>query len=364
MGSTREVISNHRRKLSILLLVVILTAGIAGVYSYMGYLKTHISTDDAYVAGNVYTIAAKIPGTVKEVFVHDNQFVKKGSLLLEIDAQDYDVRLKEAESARDAEKSKLVELALKKEVAIKQLAEIRSRVASARANLNLQEVGFEQANRDLTRAQQLRNKEILPEEKLEKAKTDHDMAAARVVAAREQLRQDEASIETQESIIRQAESSMQSQQPMVGQKEEVRKEEALKKGYTRIFAPADGYVTKKSVEKGNQIQAGQPLMAVVPLQDVWIVANYKETQIERVRPGQKVRIKADTYPGRIFEGQVESIMAGTGAVFSLFPPENATGNYVKVVQRIPVKIVLDKNTDPAGVLRVGMSVQPTIITGP
>ena len=117
------------------------------------------------------------------------------------------------------------------------------------------------------------------------------------------------------------------------------------------------------MEAGNQIQAGQPLMAVVPLQDVWVVANYKETQIEKVKPGQKVRIKVDTYPNRAFEGRVDSIMAGSGSVFSLFPPENATGNYVKVVQRIPIKIVLDKNTDPKHILRVGMSVEPTIITG-
>ena len=110
----------------------------------------------------------------------------------------------------------------------------------------------------------------------------------------------------------------------------------------------------------NQVQAGQPLMAIVSLDDVWILANYKETQLERVRPGQKVEIKVDTFSGKILEGRVDSIMAGTGSVFSLFPPENATGNYVKVVQRIPVKIVLDQGSDPDRVLRVGMSVQPTI----
>jgi membrane fusion protein (multidrug efflux system) len=131
-------------------------------------------------------------------------------------------------------------------------------------------------------------------------------------------------------------------------------------GYTKIYAPSDGYITKKNVEVGNQVQAGQPLMALVPLKDVWIVANYKETQLTSVRPGQKVQIKVDMYPGKTFSGVVDSIMAGTGSVFSLFPPENATGNYVKVVQRIPVKIILEKATDPEHILRVGMSVQPTI----
>ena len=114
------------------------------------------------------------------------------------------------------------------------------------------------------------------------------------------------------------------------------------------------------MEPGNQVQAGQPLMAIVPLDDVWVLANYKETQLARVRPGQQVEIKVDTYDGKTFKGKVDSIMAGTGSVFSLFPPENATGNYVKVVQRIPVKIVLDQGADPDHVLRIGMSVQPTI----
>jgi membrane fusion protein (multidrug efflux system) len=131
-------------------------------------------------------------------------------------------------------------------------------------------------------------------------------------------------------------------------------------GYTKIYAPSVGYITKKNVEVGNQVQGGQPLMAIVPLKDVWIVANYKETQLTKVKSGQKVQIKVDMYPGKTFSGTVDSIMAGTGSVFSLFPPENATGNYVKVVQRIPVKIILEKATDPGHILRVGMSVQPTI----
>ncbi|MDO9530463.1 MAG: HlyD family secretion protein [Syntrophales bacterium] len=135
----------------------------------------------------------------------------------------------------------------------------------------------------------------------------------------------------------------------------------MKRSYTKIYAPSHGYVTKKSVEVGNQIQIGQPLMAVVPLDDVWVTANYKETELDKVKPGQRVEIRVDTYSGKVFEGTVQSIMAGTGAVFSLFPPENATGNYVKVVQRIPVKIVLDKGSNRDHIFRIGMSVVPTII---
>ncbi len=363
MESMQEIVSHYKRRLSILLLVIMILTVIVGVYFYIQYKKTYVTTDDAYVTGRIHTIAAKVPGTVKTLYVQDNQYVKKDDLLVEIDEKDYDVKLKEAESSVQAEQSKLTEISARRDVSNKQLTEMHYRVESARANLKLQETQFKQADLDLKRAERLYKKEILPEERLEKAKTAYDVAVAQMEAAREQFKQAEAAYETQKSLISQAESAYQSQGSVVKQKEEVRKAEDLKKGYTKIYAPSDGFITKKSVEAGNQIQAGQPLMAVVPLQDVWVVANYKETQIEKVKPGQKVRVKVDTYPDRAFEGRVDSIMAGSGSVFSLFPPENATGNYVKVVQRIPIKIVLDKNTDPKHVLRVGMSVEPTIITG-
>jgi len=128
-------------------------------------------------------------------------------------------------------------------------------------------------------------------------------------------------------------------------------------------APNDGYVTRRGVEAGNYVQPGQALMAVVSLKDAWITANYKESQLTDVRPGQKVEFTVDSYPGRRFTGQVESVMAGTGAAFSMLPPENATGNYVKVIQRVPVKIAIDKGSDPEHLLRVGMSVVPVILTG-
>jgi membrane fusion protein (multidrug efflux system) len=162
-------------------------------------------------------------------------------------------------------------------------------------------------------------------------------------------------------VITQAEAAKTTQLSEIKRREAQLMDAQLKYGYTKIYAPTDGHITKKNVEIGNQIQPGQPLMAVVSPEDMSILANYKETQLDKVRPGQKVKIKVDTYPGKTFDGKVDSIMAGTGAVFSLLPPENATGNYVKVVQRIPVKIVLDANTDPEHVLRIGMSVVPTIL---
>jgi len=197
----------------------------------------------------------------------------------------------------------------------------------AAANLEVRQATFQQSLRDRNRAESLFNGKVIPKEKYEFSLTAYNLAKAQMSAAKQQL-----------NISRQ------------------------NLRYTKIYSPVDGYVTKKSVEIGNQITAGQPLMAIIGLKDIWLTANYKETQLKKVKPGQRVLIKVDTYPGKVFTGRVDSIMAGTGAAFSLFPPENALGNYVKVVQRVPVKIVFDNNVDQEHILRIGMSCVPTIIT--
>jgi len=354
-------INGKRKKIAVVFFVLLFAAGVGTVLFYMEYQKTHISTDDAFVSGRVHVLAAKVYGTVQAVHFDDNKAVRKGDLLVEIDPADQDVKVHESNAIVEAEKSKLLETKDRIDVAGRQLAEAQFRVASAKAGLKLQQSNLKQAETDLKRAEQLIKKEVISQDRMDKTRTAYDVAVAQVETAREQLSQAEASLETQKALIRQVKSSLAAQTSMVGRSEASLKAEVLKQGYTKLYAPADGYITRKSVEVGNQIQPGQPLMAVVPLDDPWIVANYKETQLARVRPGQKVRIKVDTYSGKAFEGVVDSIMAGTGAAFSLFPPENATGNYVKVVQRIPVKIVLKKGTDPDHLLRMGMSVVPTIL---
>ena len=333
---------------------------IVAVYFYIRHTKYYISTDDAYVTGSIHSIAPKVAGTVKDVYVHDNQLVKKGALLLEIDSRDYDVKVSDAKATVDSEQSKFSELSARVDVAGKQLDEIQSKIDTAQATLALQEANLKQANQDLLRARKLYDKGIFAEATLEKATTAYDVASAQVDAAREQVKQALASLETQKLVIQQSKAAHLSQGYIAEQKKQALALASLMQGYTKIYAPSVGYITKKNVEVGNQVQGGQPLMAIVPLKDVWIVANYKETQLTKVKSGQKVQIKVDMYPGKTFSGTVDSIMAGTGSVFSLFPPENATGNYVKVVQRIPVKIILEKATDPEHILRVGMSVQPTI----
>ncbi|TAN40094.1 MAG: HlyD family secretion protein [Nitrospirae bacterium] len=354
--------NNGRRKTVGLSLVILITiAGLISVFFYLRYKSTHISTDDAFIEGRVHTIASKVPGTVRTITVEHNQMVRKGDLLIEIDDADHQARLSEAVSGLETERSRLAEGSSRVEVAKKQMSELRHRVEAARANLDLQEATLRQAEADMKRAGNLLSKEVISKERHEKTRTAHDVAAAQVRAARDQLRQAESSVETQASVIRQSESFLQSQASVIRQREAGKRLAELQSGYTRIVAPADGYITKKSVEAGNQVQSGQPLMAVVPLDDIWIIANYKETQLEKVKPGQKVKISVDMHPGVTFDARVDSIMAGTGSAFSLFPSENATGNFVKVVQRVPVRMVFEKNRDPKYILRIGMSAEPTII---
>jgi len=234
---------------------------------------------------------------------------------------------------------------------------------ATKANLEVQEANLRQAENDSKRAENLYASGTISKDRYEKAMTAYAVNLAQVKSAKEQVKKAEKELDTQKDIIKQTEALKTTQISSIKEKEAKQNAAQLNYGYTKILAPADGYVTKKSVEIGNQIQAGQPLMAVVPLDvgDLHISANYKETQLEKIKPGQKVSFKVDAFPGKKFSGKVDSIMSGTGAVFSLFPPENATGNYVKVVQRIPVKIVLDKDTDKEHALRIGMSVVPTIL---
>jgi membrane fusion protein (multidrug efflux system) len=353
--------NNKRKKLGAIILVALVILGAITLFFYLRYKATHISTDDAFIDGHIHTIASKVKGTIKHIYVTDNQSVRKGDLLIEIDPADYEVKVNEALSSLNVEKAKLADIDAQVAVAKNRISEINASISAAKANLELEEANLDQAERDSKRAVNLYKSATIPRERYEKTMTAFTVLVAKVKAAKEQLKQAEKALETQKSVVKQTEVLEDSQYSRIRQKEAELDAAQLNLGYTRIYAPADGYVTKRSAEVGNQVQAEQPLLAVVSLGDIWVTANYKETQLEKVRPGQKTVFKVDTYSGTEFKGKVDSIMAGTGAAFSLFPPENATGNYVKVVQRIPVKIVLDSDTDPKHVLRIGMSVVPTIL---
>ncbi|MBT1073078.1 HlyD family secretion protein [Pelotalea chapellei] len=327
----------RRHKAMLLLLVLILICTWFGA-SWWIKGQTHIETDNAFIEANVVALSAKVPGTVKRVLVRDNQFVKQGELLVEIDEQDYRVQVSQATAGVEVARNETSGEHLKAE--------------ASRAAVQLALARHEQAGLDLQRGEALLKREVIPREQLDRLKTAYRISASQLKEAEEELKR---------HLAEAGLSSPGGNKAKVLQKQAQLEEARLRLSYTRITAPVDGYITRKSVEQGANIQAGQPLMALVPLQQAWVVANYKEGQLSHIRPGQKVELKVDAYPHRSFTGRVDSIMAGTGAAFSLLPPENATGNYVKVVQRIPVKIAIDSNSDPEHLLRVGMSVVPTVL---
>jgi len=357
---------------------------------YQRYTRTHVSTDDAFVEGTIYTVAARIAGTVAKVNAENNRFVRAGEVLVEIDPDVARTKVREAESALQAETARGGELDSKVSSAGKRIAaaeaglarvlalreELVSAVAVREADVRAKQALLDQARTDLQRAESLVAKKVSPQERLDQARTAAAGAEAGLAAARGLARQAQLALDNHATAIAQARAAVDVEKAALAQAEAERRTHAeqvrgrgvqvelaqLTLGYTSVPAPADGYVTRKSVEPGNQVQAGQPLMAVVSLVEPRVVANYKETQLHLIRPGQAVRLRVDALPGREFTGKVESIMAGTGSAFALFPPENASGNFVKVVQRIPVRITLDAGQPGLELLRVGMSVVPTILT--
>lgn len=383
--------TGHRKAKAVAFILLFALVVAVAVGGWRWYRSTRVTTDDAYVEGRIHMVSSRIPGTVVEILVRDNEPVKKGQLLLRIDREPYAVREQAAVAARESADAdvKVAEaetvasrsdvVASRQEVAAAKarLPELEAAVGAAKSRLALSETKAVQATRDEDRAKSLFEQKVLPKEKFERAQTERSMAASQVEADRDQLKLAEAAILTQKAFILQKEASVGQREAAVSARE-ARKEQQgasrrqrdaalsearLQTRYTEVVAPADGFITRKSVEPGQVVAAGQPLLAVASLEDVWIVANFKETEIGRLRPGQTVEIRVDSFGAKAFGGKIDSIMAGTGSAFSLLPPENATGNYVKVVQRVPVKIVLDEGADPEHALRIGLSVVPVVRVG-
>ncbi len=360
------------------------------------YLAVRESTDDAQIDGHIVPIAARVGGTILAVNVSDNQQVKAGTVLLQIDSRDYEIALLRARADLADAKAALaaaetgvpiISTTTKNQTSSAGAAVDRAQagLAAGAARLSSAQAKLREAMADDTRAQRdlERLKLLVSKEEISQQEYDHGVATAN--AKRAALEAAEAAVaeatqgkENALGVVAQARAELASshtgpQQVAVSRSraESARarvdlataavRQAELNLGYTTVKAPRDGIVSKKSIEPGQVIQPGQPLLAVVPLDDIWVTANFKETQLKRMRSGQQVTIHVDAY-GRDYRGRVDSLAAATGARFSLLPPENATGNYVKVVQRIPVKIVLDKGQDPDRLLRPGMSVVPTVIT--
>ena len=326
--------------------VICAIAGLAYGAKKVSYNLAHESTDDAFIEGSVVPISSEVKGKVTKVFVRDNQLVKTGEPLVEIAAEDYTALVQarqDSVSRMTAEQQETHALIKAKTMAL----------ARARAELDAVETNAALAEKDLKRSSELRKKEVISQSQYDQAEARSKDALARRASANASVAEIEASIEalnaqitTQKFKIREAGTALNLAR--------------IDLGRTTITAPADGRIAKKNVDEGKYVQPGQPLLSIVDDSNLWVVANFKETQIAHMKPGQPVDITVDAYPGVTFAGHVDSFQPGTGAVFSLLPPQNATGNFVKVVQRVPVKIVIDSKPDPAHPLRPGLSVYPSV----
>lgn len=394
-----------------------------GVYAWM-YSLRHVTTDDAYVEGTIAPLSAKVSGHVVEVRIEDNQSVKTGDLLVRIDPRDFEAKRDQAKAAvavaeasfqaarSDAQLARETTRAQADEArAILEAARVaeqssRSAVEEARAKVEAKRAAmdamkaevsgagssFQQALREKDRMRRLVQDGYVSQREFDQADSGAATSNAALEATQRRLAVSEREIQQAEAeragrvlAVAQARQRVVEAQATLARVESQRHQVALKEAevgraearlsetqadlafaqlqldHAELRAPIDGMVAKKSVELGQIVQVGQPLLAIVPLHEVWVQANFKETQLDRVRPGMPATVHVDTYPGKTFHGVVDSISAGTGARFSLLPPENATGNWVKVVQRVPVKIRLDpREFGNPHTLRAGMSAVVTI----
>jgi membrane fusion protein, multidrug efflux system len=326
----------------VLLVVVIIAAAAAAIpgYRYYQYIESHVSTDDAYADGTVALVSSRVAGSVTNVYVEDNWTVKESQLLLTLDPRDFEVRVEQAQAQLERARQSVDEL--------------YAGVAAARSGVQLVASQLKQAQIDFARAKSLKEQGVVSAEQYDQANTGLRIAMADEALAEHQLTQAEAALGTQND------DHSRYDRPIVKQAEAALEAARLDLGYTRLTAPFAGVVTHKTAHVGNRVQVGEPLLAIVPLSKLYVTANFKETQLTDVRVGQKAEIGADIYPGYIYQGHVDSISMGTGAAFSLLPPENATGNWVKVVQRVPVKIVIDGKVPEDRPLRLGLSVEVAI----
>ncbi len=395
-----------------LALLIVIIFAVAGIW-YWRYASVRESTDDAEIDGHLHPVSARVGGTVLTVLGQDNQYVEAGTVLVQIDPKDYQVALDRARSDLAETEANLhvsrTEVPITSTTSSSQLsgaeagvreaeaaaAAAQKAVDAARARLNSAQAKVAEAKakytlaaRDLDRMKTLLSKD-------EVSQQQYDLAVAEAESRRAEVDSAESQVQEADEGVRVAESQAAQQSARLAQAQDAAKsagtapqqvaitraraeaatarveqmraavEQAeLNLQYTTVRAPVAGVVSERTVEVGQVVQTGQPLLAVVPLdlENIWVTANFKETQLKNMRPGQPVIISVDAYGGRKFRGHVDSIAGVTGARASLLPPENATGNYVKVVQRIPVKIVFERDQDQQHRLRPGMSVVPTVYT--
>ena len=332
-------------------MVVIAILVIAGGLYYYESTKDVESTDDAYTDGRVMTITSRVTGTVTSLDVNDNQFVHKGDALIHIDPRDYEATLEQAQGQMDAARGQLA--AAEQGFAVAKIS-FPARLAQAEAQLKDAQANLFKAQTDY------RRQTSLPRAATTGQQVDYAAAALR--SAEAQVVSAEASVQQATPVapnIAQTGAQVKQLGGTMKQAEAAIRSAQLNLEWCVVRAPQDGWITKRNVEIGNYVQPGAQIFSIVS-PDLWITANFKENQLNRMRPGQHVTIDVDSYPSLKLEGHVDSVQLGSGSKFTAFPPENATGNFVKIVQRVPVKIIVDSGLDPNLPLPLGISVEPTI----
>ena len=302
------------------------------------------STDDAFVEGHIISIAPRVSGQVKELLITDNQPVKKGDLLLVIDPNDYEAVLKQKEARLEEAKAAL-------NISEKQINQAESNLSQSAQDIHATRSKLDFAQKDYKRYTDMYKAGIVSKQDYDKSQKEFEVSQANHKSATERSNAAKFNLESMKAKSESVQADIKRLEAEVEQAK-------LDLSYTKIYAPQSGKVSARSVEQGNYLQVGQPLMQIVPKQ-VWVVANFKEIQLTHMKPGQSVSIKVDTYPGKRFKGEVQSIQRATGAKSSLFPPENAVGSYVKIVQRVPVKIIFKEDISDYNIVP-GMSVVPKV----
>ncbi len=320
------------------LAVIVLALAVAAVFGYRYWqnAKVHPSTEDAYLSGDVFSISSLIPGRLLTVQVTENQQVEKGQVIATIDPRDYDAQVKQASAALEEAQSAL--------------ATNRAQIAQAKAKADADASRLALARLNLQRFSELYQRNSVPKQRYDDTVTAEQVAAADGVASSKALAAVEANLVVAEQRIKVQETRLASAE--------------LTRSHCTVVSPIDGVVSRKSGQPGQVVAPGQPLCAVVPLQGghIWVEANFKETDLRRIRIGLPATFHTDVNPAREYHGWVESLSAGTGAAFSLLPPENATGNWVKIVQRLPVRIAIDPAANADRSLRLGLSVHLVVDT--
>ena len=320
---------------------------------------THESTDDAFIAGHVVSIAPRIDGQVSAVHVLDNQMVRSNDLLVEIDPSDYAITVAQKQAAATSQDANFRTVVAAYELMRAKVTTANASALKVKADADAAAATAQKAQSDFKRAQDLLNQKTISQQEFDSEQAANTKAQADLESARENVDEENSKVDEAEKQL----ATVFAQKDMAfSQLNEAQTNVAsaqLNLSYTKLFAPCDGRVTRKQVEAGDYLQTGQQIMSIVPV-EVRVVANFKESQLRKMSPGQKATVEIDALGGKKFRAHVDSVQAGSGAAFSLLPPENATGNFVKVIQRVPVKILFDEPLPADKTIGPGLSVTPSV----